>query len=860
MAYSKVEIFGGQLDGAVLQNAASEAALRDLLAAVKKLDKSVSSNAANSSGSAANLAGSAAAGNAMSGNGILGKAMDGVANQIGNVIGATGAFAGMLITGETKLSKYTEVLNNQIIKELPLLGKGLGLLGDGVVYAIGVFEEWNDFLRTSSKIGASFNNSIIELRQAANSAYLDLDEMVSVLQKHGKNLPAFGGTVTSGAKLLSAYSENLLKEGGLARDTLIQMGYSTKDVNDALATYMSTTMKSGMRQMKSSDEVGKSFIAYQLHIDKLTKLTGKNAEQIEQEVAATKQDAAFQLKMNMLGEDERTKVDMALKEFTARYGDAGRQLFQSLFFGLAPQTDAAQNLAVQMPHLMGEMQKTLASAKSSAVSVKTFGKDLDDTMINTILNAAREAQSAEKFIAAMSAGTPGLGDLYSSITPILSQLANYGDLSKLTREQLRLMFKNAKDEQGNRDGITKTLNDFELAIKEMKKSFLDALLPGLKDLSESLKGQNLGEKFRNLGQDLGSLVTRYMPAAIKFFEYMGSDTGRQYYFNELKFFFKTMGVYLDYGFKRIFTPKFLEGVLGLDDPARDAELQRLKEEHETLQKELGITPLSAYVLPEPGKQPGTPPTGVATAEESRKIAEDLKKKGVNLSNTFGANAGKYGITSRPGMRTLDGETRYHHGEDVGVPVGTPIYADQKGILRFKNEGLGKGAGLYIEIENPETGLMSRFMHLDPKTAEIANALNGKEVKAGDPIGFTGNTGHSTGPHLHYELRYKGKTVNPADFYNRSNAGKFFGGTMSKGNLFQDFAKGTDAELHNVQAVMTPEQMNTMMNSSQPGAEFSDAVSVLNSNIQQLVSLTKQRMSINQRQLNSVEQLSGNLFA
>jgi len=876
MAISKVEIFGGQLDGAVLENAASEATLRELLAAVKKLDKSVGSSArgggaGGGGGGGGGQSGAGAAGAALASGGILGKAMDGVANQIGNVVGVAGSFAGMLIAGETKLSKYTQVINNQIVKELPLVGKYLGFFGDGITYAVGVFEEWNDFLRESSKTGASFNNSIIEMRQAANSAYLDLDEMVSLIRKHNKDLPAFGGTVTSGIKILSSYSENLIKEGGLARDTLLQMGYTTKDVNEALATYMSTTMKSGMKQMKSANEVASSFIAYQLHVDKLTKLTGKNAEQIEQEVAATKQDAAFQLKMNMLGEDERAKMDLALKEFTARYGDAGRQLFQSLFFGLAPQTEAGQNLAVQMPHLISEMQKTISSAKNTAMNVNSFAEALDNTMIDSILNAAREYKSSESFINAMSA-SPGLSDLYSSITPILSQLTNYGDVSKLSREQLLQMYKNAKTEQGARDGVTKTINDVNLAFKEMKKNFLDALLPGLQSLSDSLKGQNLGEKFRQLGEDLGSLITRHMPAAIKFFEYMGSENGRTYLFNELKYFFKTMGVYLDYGFKQIFTPKFLEGVLGLDDTARDEELKRLTEEHRRLQDELGVKPLSTYILPSTDKTTGlpkeevTPPStaGGKVTDQRKQIAEDLKKKGVKLLNPVGKDsAGKYGITSRVGQRTRNGKTETHFGEDIATPIGTPLYADQSGTLYFRHQKAaknGRSAGLYIEIHNPETGLVSRFMHLDPRTAEIANSLQGKKVEAGAQIGYTGNTGIGTGPHLHYELRYGNKVLNPSDFHGVTNTGKYFGGTMSSGNLFQDFGKGTPAELHNVEAVMTPEQMNTMMTSSQPGADFSDAVSMLNANIQQLVSLTKQRMMLNERQLTTVERLSGNLFA
>ena len=850
MAISKVEIFGGQLDGAVLENAASEATLRELLAAIKKLDKSVESAARGGPGaSAANQSGAGAAGAALSSGGILGKAMDGVANQIGNVIGVAGSFAGMLIAGETKLSKYTQVLNNQIIKELPLVGKYLGFFGDGITYAIGVFEEWNDFLRESSKTGASFNNSIIEMRQAANSAYLDLDEMVSIIRKHNKNLPAFGGTVTSGIKLLSLYSETLIEEGGLARDTLLQMGYNTKDVNEALASYMSTTMKSGMRQMKSANEVASSFIAYQLHVDKLTKLTGKNAEQIEQEVAATKQDAAYQLKMNMLGEDERAKMDLALKEFTARYGDAGRQLFQSLFFGLAPQTEAGQNLAVQMPHLINEMQRTISSAKNTAMNVNSFAEALDNTMIDSILNAAREYKSAESFISAMSAGTPGLSDLYSSITPILSQLTNYGDVSKLSREQLLQMYKNAKTEQGARDGVTKTVNDINLAFKEMKKNFLDALLPGLQSLSDSLKGQNLGEKFRQLGEDLGTLVTRYMPAAIKFFEYMGSENGRTYFFNEIKYFFNAMGIYLDYGFKQIFTPKFLEGLLGLDDKDRDKDLEALAAEHKRIQDELGVKPLSTYVLPAPDKKtegPKDEKKPAATYDIPGQAGQRISQHKDIFSTTYG-NFDQFDKLDENFQRQIIAAAKQYHastGKKFQLTDGFRTREQQAAAYRAK-PGLAAPPG----YSKHEKGLA-----LDASSEALnwlANNINPATGKS-----YLESFG------LHRPVLHKGETwhVEPIPRKNTGDTKKYFGGTMSSGNLFQDFGKGTSAELHNIEAVMTPDQMNTMMKSSQPDSNFSDAVSSLNTNIQQLISLTKQRMMLNERQLTTVERLSGNLFA
>lgn len=99
-----------------------------------------------------------------------------------------------------------------------------------------------------------------------------------------------------------------------------------------------------------------------------------------------------------------------------------------------------------------------------------------------------------------------------------------------------------------------------------------------------------------------------------------------------------------------------------------------------------------------------------------------------------------------------GRLSFHPGIDLAAPIGTPVYAPAAGRVR-KITWL-KGYGLTLEIDHGY-GVVTRYAHL----ARVSVKL-GQRVKRGDIIAYVGNTGRSTGPHLHYEVIVYGKHVNP----------------------------------------------------------------------------------------------------
>jgi murein DD-endopeptidase MepM/ murein hydrolase activator NlpD len=102
-----------------------------------------------------------------------------------------------------------------------------------------------------------------------------------------------------------------------------------------------------------------------------------------------------------------------------------------------------------------------------------------------------------------------------------------------------------------------------------------------------------------------------------------------------------------------------------------------------------------------------------------------------------------------------GGRRAHKGIDLASPTGTPVFAPADGVVG-KAEWFSS-YGLYIQVEHGGE-METRYGHLSR-----LNVAAGQFVKKGDLIGYVGTTGRSTGPHLHYEVRIAGESVNPMPY-------------------------------------------------------------------------------------------------
>lgn len=111
------------------------------------------------------------------------------------------------------------------------------------------------------------------------------------------------------------------------------------------------------------------------------------------------------------------------------------------------------------------------------------------------------------------------------------------------------------------------------------------------------------------------------------------------------------------------------------------------------------------------------------------------------------------ITSEFGFRRY----RWHHGTDLKLNTGDPVYSTFDGIVRIKSYDRN-GYGYYVVVRH-KNGLETLYGHMSKILVEV-----GQEVRSGDVLGLGGSTGRSTGPHLHFEVRYQGLSINPTQLF------------------------------------------------------------------------------------------------
>ena len=123
---------------------------------------------------------------------------------------------------------------------------------------------------------------------------------------------------------------------------------------------------------------------------------------------------------------------------------------------------------------------------------------------------------------------------------------------------------------------------------------------------------------------------------------------------------------------------------------------------------------------------------------------------------------KYRFTSQFGYRRdpFTGRSKRHTGVDFAMKPGNPIYSTGDGVVEsVKFELFGYGNQVVIDHG---FGYKTRYAHL--KSVGVAE---GMKVKRGECIGLSGNSGRSSGPHLHYEVLYRDSHVNPANYFDLS---------------------------------------------------------------------------------------------
>lgn len=137
---------------------------------------------------------------------------------------------------------------------------------------------------------------------------------------------------------------------------------------------------------------------------------------------------------------------------------------------------------------------------------------------------------------------------------------------------------------------------------------------------------------------------------------------------------------------------------------------------------------------------------------------------------------KYNLSSRFGYRSdpFTGQAKMHTGVDLAMKVGNPVFATGDGVVESVEFDFF-GYGNCVNIDHG-FGYKTRYAHLN-----TISVIEGMKVKRGDRIGDVGKSGRASGPHLHYEVFYKGDRVNPMNYFDLSMSKQEYLDMINRGN-------------------------------------------------------------------------------
>jgi len=182
----------------------------------------------------------------------------------------------------------------------------------------------------------------------------------------------------------------------------------------------------------------------------------------------------------------------------------------------------------------------------------------------------------------------------------------------------------------------------------------------------------------------------------------------------------------------------------LELDARKQELTEVSDSLSEIEALIGLAPVSDSSLQERVTATMMTSEHIATLLQFIPSGSPIEYKGITS---------KYGKRIHPVLKKKD----FHRGMDMKAKMNTPVYATADGIVEWAGFHKSSGYGKLIILQH-NYGFRGYFGHLSKIVIK-----SGKFVKKGDLIAYTGNTGISSGPHLHYEIRFIQRTVNPFYF-------------------------------------------------------------------------------------------------
>lgn len=822
MATNTVEYFSRALGNGVINNAASDATLREILNSLKdqadQQDDDDDELTAISNKTGKVLKASSAV-------------FKSLTAGISNTALAGKNFVTMIAKGEDRLSVYGKFLQDDVIKKLPLVGEALGGFAGILVSGVEALESWNDDLKQANAIGATFGHSLIEFKLATTRMGVSSDELINFISENNEKIVSLGaGTLTNGLRKFVKLSENMFLETDKVSDELDRMGYSSLQQNELLLDYLYATRRSKKITGDEYEETSSEFLMYAKNLDALTKLTGKNRNERQKATEAASNDVSYQLKVAKLDTKQQARMELALNGFAMLFGSQGAELFKSRELNVTSMNETALALSIALgPDFEKAIGRIQNIAKSSA-SDHEFETALNNILGDQLKNAKSAADRLKPILKGAVSGNEDSKRMVKALEPVIGYLLKQGELAGDVKENFLKQMKLIKEEQQRADAFTDVLRKFQRAVLKVYNSFMKTLLPVFKELADEFKISMLPAHITAWKDQLITLGHKALPYFKAFFENLTTPQGQELMMD----LFKNMFHYL-----RLSVSAFIKAAIQsempnwfvsmmhwldlMDDPAKIRAAAEAKRQ---------LMENAANRLITPGMTGGVEPSelqdripirvGDDIVFVSRGFQRNKEGKFQSFSGEYSADSAASRVTNKQLIDLILLAREHQAIEGIRGPDDREAFSgksllDREAMDQFLNSEKGKNRyGINFQPFIPslyDSAQWQRQMGRvnDPRNNKFLDIFN-------DPD--------------YLEMR-KNLRVNYPATYQGMNTGTL--GTL--GSLFGNFGKGFPVELHGDEAVVTPAQLENVITANSQ-ISVRDVVNRLNSNINRMIAIAK----------------------
>ena len=227
--------------------------------------------------------------------------------------------------------------------------------------------------RQLSQVGATFRQSIVELRNAAGEAQLPLDDFSKLIQENSESLASLFGSTTQGSRAIASLSAEV-RQFGIAR--LAPLGFTVDEINETLLINLDRQRRFGLLDSLSRTQQRESAIDFAQQLDRLTKLTGVQRDQLREAIEAAKSNTRFQAFLGMQTDEAQKRIGLFANVVRARFGPAAEGIEDLIARNGVAVTEAARQITQftggRIRTVIERLNNGSLSAEEALLSLKTI--------------------------------------------------------------------------------------------------------------------------------------------------------------------------------------------------------------------------------------------------------------------------------------------------------------------------------------------------------------------------------------------------------------------------------------------------------------------------------------------------------